>query len=237
MTSIPSRRILATGALSAFPCLRAPRVVAAAAIGSSLRIAASPSSSSSSSSSRRSYSTETRTAALSRQTTQQQQRWGRQTCAGVRRRSTTSATKSKIWTFEEIQSLIPPPPPDPETELEPEPEPEPEPAPAQAQAEAPRAILIDVREPEELRETGRIPGALNVPLKSAPDSFHLSSEEFENRFGFARPGADDEVVFYCRAGVRSRAAAGLAREAGWTRVGEYPGSWMEWAAKGGAVER
>lgn len=76
-----------------------------------------------------------------------------------------------------------------------------------------------------------------MPVNSAPDGFHLSPEEFEDRFGFARPGAGDEVVFYCRAGVRSRAAAGLAHEARWdARVGEYPGSWMEWVAKGGDVE-
>jgi rhodanese-related sulfurtransferase len=94
-----------------------------------------------------------------------------------------------------------------------------------------------VREPSELLETGRIPGAINIPIKSAPDSFHISDEEFEDRFGHSRPARDAEVVFYCKAGVRSRGAAGLAREAGWTNVGEYPGSWLDWFEKGGKVER
>lgn len=94
----------------------------------------------------------------------------------------------------------------------------------------------DVREPHELQSTGRIPGAINIPVTSAPDSFHISEEEFEDRFGFPRPARDAEVVMYCRAGVRSRAAAGLATDAGWTRVGEYPGSWLDWAEKGGKVE-
>lgn len=97
--------------------------------------------------------------------------------------------------------------------------------------------MTDVREPGELQQTGRIPGAVNVPITSAPDSFHISDEEFEDRFGFPRPARDAEVVFYCKAGVRSRAAAGLAREAGWTRVGEYPGSWLDWFEKGGKAER
>jgi len=48
-----------------------------------------------------------------------------------------------------------------------------------------------------------------------------------------------EVVFYCKAGVRSRAAARLAR--GWegegVRVGEYKGSWVEWVGRGGVVEQ
>ena len=74
-------------------------------------------------------------------------------------------------------------------------------------------------------------------MTSNPDSFHIAAEEFEDRFGFPRPVADGEAVFYCKAGVRSRAAAGLARDAGWTRVGEYPGSWLDWEKKGGKVER
>lgn len=74
-------------------------------------------------------------------------------------------------------------------------------------------------------------------MTSAPDSFHIADEEFEDRFGHPRPAKDQEVVFYCKAGVRSRAAAGLAKEAGWTNVGEYPGSWLDWAGNGGKVER
>lgn len=101
-----------------------------------------------------------------------------------------------------------------------------------------KVTIIDVREPGEVAQTGRIPGSLNVPMTSAPDSFHVSEDEFEDRFGFARPDpADGEVLFYCKAGVRSRAAAGIARDAGWTKVGEYPGSWLDWVGRGGKVER
>lgn len=97
-------------------------------------------------------------------------------------------------------------------------------------------VLVDVREPGELVATGRIPGAINIPITSSPDSFFLSDEDFEDRFGFERPAHDAQLVFYCKAGVRGRAAAQMAREAGWSSVSEYPGSWLEWAAKGGAVE-
>lgn len=98
-------------------------------------------------------------------------------------------------------------------------------------------LLEDVREPSELKDTGRIPGSINIPVKTAPDGFFLPDEDFEDRFGFVRPDRDTEVIFYCRSGVRSRAAAGLAKEAGWTKVGEYPGSWLDWSGKGGKVER
>jgi rhodanese-related sulfurtransferase len=54
--------------------------------------------------------------------------------------------------------------------------------------------------------------------------------------GFERPGKEKEVVFYCKAGVRCRAAAELARQAGWENVGEYSGSWMDWEKRGGEKE-
>ena len=98
-------------------------------------------------------------------------------------------------------------------------------------------IRTDAREPGELEQTGRIPGSINVPITSSPDSFHIKDEDFEDRFGFPRPDKDAEVVFYCKAGVRSRAAAGLARDAGWTNVAEYPGSWVDWVGKGGKIQR
>ena len=96
---------------------------------------------------------------------------------------------------------------------------------------------IDAREPGELEQTGRIPGSINIPITSSPDSFHIKAEDFEDRFGFPPPDKDAEVVFYCKAGVRSRAAAGLAKDAGWTNVAEYPGSWVDWVGKGGKIQR
>ena len=97
-------------------------------------------------------------------------------------------------------------------------------------------ILIDVREPSELQSSGRISGAHNLPITSSPDGLFLPAEEFEDKFGFPKPKASDEVIFYCKAGVRSRSAAGIARMAGWEKVGEYPGSWKDWEEKGGKVE-
>lgn len=91
---------------------------------------------------------------------------------------------------------------------------------------------IDVREPSEY-EAGYIPGAINLPIKTQPDAIFLPEEEFEDRFGFAKPPIDAEVVFYCKAGVRSSAAAQLAQQQGYHNVSEYRGSWLDWQAKGG----
>lgn len=126
--------------------------------------------------------------------------------------SSSAPPPSTLYTFTDIQSLSSNP--------------------------SPNRILIDVREPSELRSTGKIPSAQNLPITSAADGFFLPAEEFEERFGFEKPGSEDEVIFYCKAGVRSRAAARLAGQAEFGgRVGEFPGSWIEWAENGGEVEK
>lgn len=105
-------------------------------------------------------------------------------------------------------------------------------------APQPNRIIIDVREPSELLETGTIPGSKNLPISSSPDAFFLSPEEFEDKFGFERPGKDDEVVFFCKAGVRSKAAAKMAQQGGFGgKTAEYPGSWLDWVKSGGQVQK
>ncbi|KKA19502.1 hypothetical protein T310_6509 [Rasamsonia emersonii CBS 393.64] len=113
----------------------------------------------------------------------------------------------------------------------------------------PTTILIDVREPAELSSTGIIPGAVSIPLASQPDAYFLSPEEFETRFRFPKPGVAEaegqdasnksDLIFYCKAGVRARAAAQLAVQAGYdpNRIGVYDGSWLDWVDRGGKVEK
>jgi len=96
----------------------------------------------------------------------------------------------------------------------------------------PLTKTIDVREPSEY-EAGFIPGAINIPVKSQPDAMFLPEEEFEDRFGFSKPAMDKELVFYCKAGVRSSAAAQLAKQVGYENIAEYKGSWMDWERNGG----
>ncbi|MCJ1468239.1 RNA polymerase C-22 sterol desaturase [Pseudocyphellaria aurata] len=50
----------------------------------------------------------------------------------------------------------------------------------------------DLREPEELEESGRIPGAHLLPWNSNPNALHLSPEEFFMRFGFVKPNTTPE---------------------------------------------
>ena len=92
-----------------------------------------------------------------------------------------------------------------------------------------------MREPPEYA-AGYIPSAINIPISSQPDSLLLSPEEFEDRFGSPKPDTQKEVVFYCKSGVRSSAAARLAQQGGYESVGEYRGSWLDWEKNGGKKE-
>jgi thiosulfate/3-mercaptopyruvate sulfurtransferase len=107
--------------------------------------------------------------------------------------------------------------------------------------------LIDVRSPGEFRgeithmpeypqegvlRGGHVPGAQNVPWKSAvrEDGTFKSAEElreiYEGQAGL-RPG--DEVVAYCRIGERSSHTWFVLTELlGYEKVRNYDGSWTEW---------
>ncbi|KAL2001953.1 hypothetical protein VTN02DRAFT_931 [Thermoascus thermophilus] len=66
------------------------------------------------------------------------------------------------------------------------------------------------------------------------------AENFEiDETGETKGVSDRPVVFYCKAGVRARAAAQLALQAGYdpARVAVYEGSWLDWVDRGGRVER
>jgi len=114
---------------------------------------------------------------------------------------TSDLPQSKLYNFEDVKSLATSPSRD--------------------------RFLIDVREPGEYH-AGAIPTATNLPIVSSPEALSLPEDEFEDRFGTEKPKKDQEVVFYCKAGIRSNAAAQLALQEGYQKVGEYRGSWVDW---------
>jgi len=77
--------------------------------------------------------------------------------------------------------------------------------------------LIDVREPDEVIQ-GSIPSSINIPLSVLPGSLHMKAEDFEEKFGFKKPGRDQEIIFYCRSGVRAATAGDIAKKNGYERL-------------------
>lgn len=107
------------------------------------------------------------------------------------------------------------------------------------------SVVIDVREPWELREYGNIPGSINVPCKSVHSlipyclfkdtlykllyctlssaggqvngALQLTPDEFKEKYGGAMPSQSQNIVFTCLAGVRSKKALETAVSLGYTR--------------------
>ncbi len=82
------------------------------------------------------------------------------------------------------------------------------------------AVLLDVRTPEEYR-SGHIPGSKNIPLQTI------------DRVGSVAENKDTALYVYCHSGARSRQAAGVLKQMGYTNVNNIGGI----AAYTGKVER
>jgi rhodanese-related sulfurtransferase len=74
------------------------------------------------------------------------------------------------------------------------------------------AKLVDVRTKPELLYVGKIPGAIAVEWQTYPGS--RPNPEFLGELG-ASVRKDEPVMFICRSGARSSAAAEAATQAGW----------------------
>jgi len=72
-----------------------------------------------------------------------------------------------------------------------------------------KPIVVDVREPAEIKESGAIPGAIHIPMR-----------QIEKRM--SELPKDAEVVFYCGGGGRASRAAEALVKAGYKTV-EYCG--------------
>lgn len=99
----------------------------------------------------------------------------------------------------------------------------------------PEKLLIDVREPEEIKDTGLIPTAIAIPLGKVGQELasNVSSEEFEKKYGRAKPDSNSYIILHCRSGKRSQAAAEIVTSLGYTNVFNYAGSWLDWAEREG----
>ncbi|XP_008321859.1 thiosulfate sulfurtransferase/rhodanese-like domain-containing protein 3 [Cynoglossus semilaevis] len=91
-----------------------------------------------------------------------------------------------------------------------------------------KAVVIDVREPWELREFGFIPGSINVPMAQVNSALQLCPEEFKEKYGGEMPEQTDIVVFTCLAGIRSKSAVNAAASLGYKEVQHYSGGWKDW---------
>ncbi|HUQ77119.1 MAG TPA: rhodanese-like domain-containing protein [Burkholderiales bacterium] len=74
------------------------------------------------------------------------------------------------------------------------------------------AKLVDVRTKPEVRYVGKVPGAATIEWQTYPGN--RPNPEFLGELA-ATAGKDQPVMFLCRSGARSHAAAEAAMRAGW----------------------
>ena len=78
----------------------------------------------------------------------------------------------------------------------------------------PGARLVDVRTRPEWDFVGKVPGSLMIEWQSYPNS--LLNPSFLDDLA-ARVGKDDVLMFLCRSGARSHAAASAASSKGYSK--------------------
>lgn len=84
-------------------------------------------------------------------------------------------------------------------------------------------VLIDVREPEELKADGYIEGSTNIPMNILPSSL-------------GNVPKDKQVVVYCRSGRRSAVSANQLSQLGYTNVKSMTGGINAWKGAGLSVK-
>ena len=91
----------------------------------------------------------------------------------------------------------------------------------------PNTIILDVREGQELRESGKIKGAIHVPrglleFVFRPEDYVENPEKMK-------------ILFYCAAGARAALAAKTLMYIGYKDVFNL-GGFKEWVENGGEIE-
>uniref|UniRef100_A0A182U0Z5 Rhodanese domain-containing protein n=1 Tax=Anopheles melas TaxID=34690 RepID=A0A182U0Z5_9DIPT len=79
----------------------------------------------------------------------------------------------------------------------------------------PEKLLIDVRNPDELADTGKIPTSINIPLDKVKQAFgpETSDEAFAQQYGMPKPGLDHYLILSCRTVPQLEAGLKLDDEA------------------------
>ncbi|MGH9022192.1 MAG: rhodanese-like domain-containing protein [Acidimicrobiia bacterium] len=100
-----------------------------------------------------------------------------------------------------------------------------------AELEGGEVLLVDLREPEELAATGRIPGAHHVPRGMLEFRADPASPYHQEPFG-----PDRRVILHCAAGGRSALAVLALQELGYSNVAHLEGGYTAWKQAGRPTE-
>jgi rhodanese-related sulfurtransferase len=100
-----------------------------------------------------------------------------------------------------------------------------------ARVTAGQTILIDIRDPSEIRTTGKAAGALAIPLSLLRMKADPHGPDHDSRLS---PEAD--ITLYCASGARASMARGMLQQLGFRNVTNL-GGLSDWQRAGGAISR
>ncbi|KRZ78213.1 Thiosulfate sulfurtransferase/rhodanese-like domain-containing protein 3 [Trichinella papuae] len=93
-------------------------------------------------------------------------------------------------------------------------------------------LIIDVRDPEEIKKQGKIEGSYNIPLGQLSEALKLTPEAFRKQYHFEKPTKyDANIVFHGLSHIKSTAALEIAHKYGYKKSRHYPAGWEEWSKK------
>ncbi len=77
-----------------------------------------------------------------------------------------------------------------------------------------------------------------VLVDELAEAFKLDVAAFQAKYGFSKPDPEkDAVATHCMMGGRAGKAATALKEMGYTKAESYGGSFKDWVAKGGPVDK
>ncbi|WP_109464607.1 rhodanese-like domain-containing protein [Albibacillus kandeliae] len=92
-------------------------------------------------------------------------------------------------------------------------------------------VIVDIRDPRELKREGKIPGAFSCPRGML--EFWIDSESPYHKDVFNQ---DKTYVFYCASAWRSALSTRMAQEMGLSPVAHLDGGFSAWKAAGAPIE-
>jgi rhodanese-related sulfurtransferase len=101
---------------------------------------------------------------------------------------------------------------------------------ARAMMDAGNVLVVDVRDPSEVAQSAKVPGAINVSRGMLEFRADPASPYHDKAFDPDRP-----VIVYCASGGRSALSGKTLMDLGYERVYNL-GGFKDWVESGGAVE-
>ncbi|XP_043594754.1 thiosulfate sulfurtransferase/rhodanese-like domain-containing protein 3 isoform X1 [Bombus pyrosoma] len=90
-------------------------------------------------------------------------------------------------------------------------------------------LIIDVREKEEIDETGKLPGSIHIPMGDVANTLlSLSEKDFKERFNKEKPSKNTKIILSCRSGKRSGMVQEEIQKLGYENAYNYVGGWLDW---------